>query len=328
VNEAQTPARLLISIVNYRTPELSIDCLRSLAPEASAIGAHAVVVDNASGDGSCEAIERAIAANGWGTWASLVRSDENGGFAAGNNAAIRPAFESAHPPQYVLLLNSDTRVFSGALSTLLAFMDARPDVGIAGSRLEDWDGTRQHSRYRFPSVWSELDSGLKLGFVSRLLRDRVIAAPWLEGPHRVDWVAGASMIVRREVFEDVGMMDAEYFLYFEEADFCLNARRAGWSCWYVPASRVTHLVGQSTGVTCTPARRRPRYWFESRRRYFVKNHGRLYALFCDVAWMAGFALWRVRRVVQRKPDTDPPHMLFDFLRYNRSRRGAAHGGAA
>jgi N-acetylglucosaminyl-diphospho-decaprenol L-rhamnosyltransferase len=323
-----SPVRLLISIVNYRTSDLVIDCLRSLAAEAEAIGARAVVVDNASGDSSDERIERAIAENGWSDWVALVRSDTNGGFASGNNAAIRPALESEQPPRYVLLLNSDTIVYPGALLALVAFMDARPDVGIAGSRLEDPDGTRQHSRYRFPSVWSELDSGLKLGLVSRVLRDHVIAAPWLEGPHRVDWVAGASMIVRREVFDDVGLMDAEYFLYFEEADFCLNARRAGWPCWYVPASRVTHLVGRSTGVTCTPPRRRPRYWFESRRRYFVKNHGRLYALLADAAWFAGFVSWRVRRVVQRKPDTDPPHMLLDFVRYNRSRRGAAEGGVA
>jgi hypothetical protein len=86
----------------------------------------------------------------------------------------------------------------------------------------------------------------------------------------------------------------------------------------VPASRVVHLVGQASGVTDTkkPARRTPRYWFESRRRYFVKNHGRLYKFAADVAWLLGFAQWRVRRVLQRKPDTDPPHLLGDFFRFN------------
>jgi GT2 family glycosyltransferase len=227
-------------------------------------------------------------------------------------------------------LNSDSRVSAGALGALLEFMKDHPDVGIAGSRLEDPDGTHQHSRFRFHSVWSELDSGLKLGVVSRLLRKHAVAEPLVDTAHPIDWVAGASMIVRRQVFEDIGLLDPGSFLYFEEADFCLNARRAGWSCWYVPSSRVVHLVGQSSGVTNTgeTATRRPAYWFESRRRYFVKNHGRAYAFGADAAWAIGFALWRIRRIVQGKPDTDPPHMLWDFLRYNRApSRTAGRGNA-
>jgi N-acetylglucosaminyl-diphospho-decaprenol L-rhamnosyltransferase len=146
----------------------------------------------------------------------------------------------------------------------------------------------------------------------------VIAPPPQDVSHPADWVAGASLIVRRAVFDAVGLLDSAYFLYFEEVDFCRKAARAGWPCWYVPASRVVHLVGQSSGVTDTrkPARRVPRYWFESRRRYFRGAHGSLYTLLADVAWVTGFALWRLRRFVQRKPDTDPPHLLWDFLRYN------------
>lgn len=315
-------ARLLVAIVNYRTPELTIACLRSLAPEVERTRSTRVVVaDNASGDESVERIARAIEAEGWSEWASLLPLERNGGFAFGNNAVIAPALrgDRASRPDHVLLLNSDTRVQDGALGALVAFLDDHPEVGIAGSRLEDPDGTHQHSRFRFHSVWSELDSGLKLGFVTRLLGDRVVAPRLVETPHPIDWVAGASMIVRREVFEAIGLLDDAYFLYFEEADFCLKARRAGWTCWYVPASRVVHLVGQSSGVTSTGsiASRRPRYWFESRRRYFVKNHGRGYALLADAAWLAGFVLWRLRRRVQRKPDGDPPHMLRDFLRCNR-----------
>jgi len=310
--------RLLVVIVNYRTPDLTIDCLRSLEPEVRRLGSTRVVVaDNASGDGSPQRIRGAIEAHGWSGWAALLPLDHNGGFSSGNNAVIRPALESSDKPEFVLLLNSDTVVCPGALGALLEFMDSHPDVGIAGSRLEDPDGTHQHSRYRFHSVWSELDSGLKLGLVTRLLRNRVVSPPLADAvePHPVDWVAGASMMVRRRVFEDIGLLDSGFFLYFEEVDFCLNARRAGWTCWYVPSSRVMHLVGRSTGFTRETPARRPRYWFESRRRYFEKNHGRFYALGADVAWAVGFALWRVRRIVQRKPDTDPPHMLWDFLRF-------------
>jgi GT2 family glycosyltransferase len=126
------------------------------------------------------------------------------------------------------------------------------------------------------------------------------------------------MIVRRQVFDAVGLMDDDYFLYFEEVDFCLRAKRAGWPCWYVPSSHVVHLVGQASGVTDTkrPAKRVPRYWFESRRRYFVKSHGRMYKGLADVVWLFGFGLWRLRRVLQRKQDTDPPHLFWDFFRFN------------
>jgi serine O-acetyltransferase len=125
------------------------------------------------------------------------------------------------------------------------------------------------------------------------------------------------MMVRTEVFRDVGLMDASYFLYFEEVDFCLAAQRSGWECHYVPASRVVHLVGQASGVT-TPdsTKRRPGYWFESRRRYFCKNHGGAYAICADLTWIAAFAAWRLRRLLQRSPDTDPPHLLGDFIRHS------------
>jgi GT2 family glycosyltransferase len=123
------------------------------------------------------------------------------------------------------------------------------------------------------------------------------------------------MVIRREVFASVGLLDEKYFLYFEEVDFCFQAKKAGWECWYVPASRVVHLVGQSSGVTDRkrPPKRLPKYWFDSRRRYFLKNYGWLYAVLADLAWLSGFILWRWRRAIQRKPDTDPPRMMSDFL---------------
>jgi GT2 family glycosyltransferase len=313
------PLRLLIVIVNYRTPQLTIDCLESLVPEVVELGSvRVVVVDNGSADGSAELITDAIARGGSKGFASLLARADNGGFSRGNNAAIGPALAAPEgPPQYVLLLNSDTHVRPGALGALLAFMDAHPEAGIAGSRLEHPDGRVQDSLFRFHSVWSELDSGLRIGVVSRLLGNHVVAQTPPAKLEPADWVAGASMIVRSRVFDDIGLLDEGYFLYFEEVDFCLNARRAGWSCWYVPGSAVVHLIGRSTGVTHREGapKRRPRYWFESRRRYFVKNHGRAYAWCADFAWATGFAVWRVRRIVQRKPDPDPPKFLWDFIRH-------------
>lgn len=316
---------LLVVIVNYRTPSLTIDSLRSLVSEIHSLpGTRVVVTDNNSGDGSVEQIGKAIETEGWGEWASLMPLERNGGFAYGNNAAIRPALESTNPPPYILLLNPDTIVRPGALKTLFEFMNEHPNVGIAGSRLEEPDGTPQCSAFRFHTVLSELDSGIRLGIVSTLLARWVVWPPVSEEICQTDWVAGASMIIRREVFETAGLMDEEYFMYYEEMDFCLQAKRAGWSCWYVPESRVVHLVGQSSGVTDTkrPPKRLPQYVFDSRRRYFIKNYGWLYAALADHAWASGFALWQLRRVIQRKPDNDPPQVLSDFLRNSVLLRGA------
>lgn len=307
---------LLVVVLNYRTAALTIDCLRSLVDEIAALpGSRVVVTDNASGDDSVEKIASAISTNHWHEWVELMPLEQNGGFAFGNNAAIRPVLASAVSCPYILLLNPDTVVRPGALQALLTFMHDHPDAGIAGSRLEDLDGTPQHSAFRFPSVISELDFGLRLGLASKLLSRWSGLPPIADYSHQAHWVAGASMMIRREVFEAIGLLDESYFMYFEEVDFCLRANRAGWSCWYVPQSHVVHFVGQSSGVTDSkrPAKRLPTYWFDSRRRYFLKNHGWLFTVLADAARLFGFTLWRWRRFIQRKPDTDHPKFWSDFL---------------
>ncbi|MGB3614602.1 MAG: glycosyltransferase family 2 protein [Elainellaceae cyanobacterium] len=308
---------ILVVIVNYRTPHLTVDCLRSLVGEVQRVpDVQVVVSDNLSGDDSVDVISAAIDSEGWHSWVKFVPLSKNGGFAYGNNAVIAESLATENPPDYIWLLNPDTVVRPGGLKTLVDFMDAHKDVGIAGSRLEDPDGTPQRSAFRFHTVFSELDSGLRLGLVSKLLSKWVVAPPIVDHSCKTDWLAGASMMIRREVFDDVGLMDDSYFMYYEEVDFCLAANRAGWPCWYVPESRVVHLVGQSSGVTNVkqPPKRRPQYWFDSRRRYFRKNYGRLYAGLADYAWMFGYSLWSIRRVIQNKPHVDPPKFFLDFLR--------------
>ena len=313
-----SPLEILVVIVNYRCAGLTIDCLRSLAPEVAGVeGVRVVVVENASGEDQAPRIASAIAEGGWSGWASVVSAASNGGFAAGNNVAIAPALASAGPPRYVWLLNPDTVVRPGAMASLRDFLDRRPEVGLAGSRLEDPDGTPQVSAFRFPSALGELEGGLRLGPASRLLSRHTAAYQIPEAETPIDWVAGASLMVRREVFEAIGLLDESYFMYFEEVDFCLRAARAGWPCWYVPASRVVHLVGQSSGIQAGAERaRRPAYWFASRRRFFLTHHGRARTLAADLGYAAGLGSFRLRRMIQRKPDGDPRLFLWDFVRYN------------
>ncbi|MFN4243207.1 MAG: glycosyltransferase family 2 protein [Tepidisphaerales bacterium] len=330
---------LTVVVVNYTTAPLAVDCLRSLATErerdpALASRWHVVVADNASPDDSADVLEKAVSDNGWGAWCRVARLPRNGGFAYGNNAAVVADLElwagsgvdgRTGRSRYVLLLNPDTVVRPGAMAALLAYAEAHPEVGIFGSRLEDADGTPQCSAFRFPGVLSEFESAARLGVVTRLLRRWQVAPPVQDRPHRCDWVAGACMLVRRELWERLGGMDEGYFMYFEEVDFCLRARRAGWLCHYVPAARVVHLVGQSSGVTDTkrPPTRLPAYWFESRRRYFQKNHGTAYRVAADVVWTAGQLLYRLHTTLRGRKRRDPPRLLRDFWCCAMGRRPAA-----
>lgn len=308
-------------IVNYRTAALTIDCLASLEHEVRAMpGLRATVVDNASADGSADRIDAAIADNGWGEWATLIRSPVNGGFASGNNIALRHLSTGQGRPALLWLLNPDTRILAGAARALHDFMRDHPAAGIAGSALINGDGSPWSFAFRFPTITSEIERGMRAGPLTRLLSDKVVLRPMAtDRPARVDWLPGASMVIRREVFDTIGLMDEKYFLYFEETDFCLAAQRAGWESWYVPAAAVVHIAGQSTGLNDSQPEegRVPRYWFESRRRYFAKNHGRLYAMAADAGWALSHLIWCVRRAVTRGA-ADPPALLSDFLRVTAS----------
>jgi hypothetical protein len=317
----------LVVIVNYRTAALVVDCLRSLQDEVAKASRRfgpvsVIVVDNASGDGSPDQIEEAIASRGWANWAQLRRLPRNGGFAWGNNAAIRHASESDGTPDFVWLLNPDTIVRPGALVSLLEFLQSHPQAGLAGSRLEDPDGTVQRSAFRFPSLPAEVDNGLRLGLATRLLARRVVAPEPPGEATPTDWLSGASLMIRWAVIQEIGLLDEGYFMYFEETDFCRRAYRAGWRCWYVPQSRVVHLVGQASGINAGQQnKRRADYWFHSRRRYFLKHLGKIRTAAADGLFMIGFATWRLRRRLQKKADPDPAMFLSDFARWSVWRRG-------
>ena len=234
--------KLLVVIVSYRVTDLTINCLRSLSAEVGRCpGIRVAVCENGTGGDSEECLRRAIVENGWESWVNLTAIYPNRGFTGGNNAVIRPALKSDDPPEYILLLNADTIVEEHALDTLVTFMDDHPKAGIGGSMLVAPDGTVEFSPFPFPGITTELNRGLRIGIVSKLL------PPWgfpkRDGPARVGWVSGASLILRRAVLEQVGLLDEGLYTYFDDPDICLRAARAGWETWYVPSSRVVHLGG-------------------------------------------------------------------------------------
>jgi GT2 family glycosyltransferase len=306
-----------IIIVTYKSAGLAINCLASLDAERSTPGVHfhVFIVDNASGD--TPEVAEAIEANNWSAWVTLITAPANGGFACGNNLALQRAYDYG-PPDYVHLINPDTIVRPGAIGALVDFLAATPTAGIAGSSFENADGSDWPIAFRFPSLLSEVESGLQFGPATRLLRRWTVPMRMGSTPAQVDWVPGASMMIRRAVLDTIGGFDEGYFLYFEETDFCLRAKRAGFPTWYVPASRVMHIAGQSTKITERNAapRRLPPYWFESRRRYFVLAYGAAYAVAADLAALAASALGLIKSTVQGRGNHRVPFYLSDLLKHS------------
>jgi len=265
------PSRRLpvaVVVLNYRTPDLVEGCLRSLGGQMAAGEREAIVVDNCSMDESADRIESAIERNGWSSWARVVRSPVNGGFAAGNNVGVREVDAETY-----VLLNSDTIVRDGALDRLLA-MRSGP-VAIAGPSLEWPHGERQISTFRFRTPLTELISAGRLGSVGRAFQGHVVARELSEFADDLDWVSFACVAIRREVFDRIGLLDEGYFMYFEDMDFCRRARVAGYRVGYVPKARVVHLRGGTSEVKRNTQRRerRPAYFYSARARYFRKWYG-------------------------------------------------------
>jgi len=234
-----------VVVVSYRCRELLRSCLTSIADYAPA-GTTTWVVDNASRDGTVELVRERFPT------VRLLVNDRNHGFAAATNAGI---CEGSAP--YVLALNPDVELRPGTLDVLLDLMRERPEVGIAGCRLERPDGSFDHaSRRSFPTPLGALGH---LSGVGRRARGGPFAqyrAPNVERG-RVDAVNGAFMLLRREALEGVGLFDEGYWMYMEDLDLCFRFAEAGWTTWYEPGVTAVHVKhgtsGEARSVTLTVA---------------------------------------------------------------------------
>jgi N-acetylglucosaminyl-diphospho-decaprenol L-rhamnosyltransferase len=302
-------------IVNYRTPGPAAAAARVALGEMQGLDKPLVIVlDNDSGDGSLERLRVDLTDEIDAGRVVVIDSGHNGGYGFGINVAVRYALGLPDRPRYIHILNPDATVDAGALRRLVAFMDEHPEAGLAGSIVRDISGDVVKA-FRFPSVLSELERGAEIGIVTRLLSGyRVPLDP--SDVCEVDWVPGTHMLVRSEVFASGVGFDEGYFLYFEEIDFARTVRQAGWKVYFVPDAGVFHEGGMSTGFSDS-SRHVPRYWFEARRRYFVKHHGRLYGAAADAAWVCGHAIAKAKEALLRRRSQGlrKPEEGRDFLRY-------------
>jgi len=306
------PAVLCI-LLNFRTAEMTLRAAQAALADMRAVGGELVIVDNASGDGSYETIARSVASRGWGEegLVRVIASPVNGGFGAGNNIALRMSMSDGRAPDYFYILNSDAFPDAGCIAGLVAHLEAHPRAGFACSHVRGEDDEVHTTAFRFPSIAGEFVGAARLRAVERVLPDVTVPMPIPPNTAQVDWCAGASMLVRRAMLDEIGLFDETFFLYFEETDLCLRAARTGWGCWYVRESRVVHIGSGSTGLKTT--RRMPAYWYDSRRHYFIKNHGRFYAVMALVAHVAGGVLHRARTGLAGRRPQDPNWFLSDLI---------------
>jgi N-acetylglucosaminyl-diphospho-decaprenol L-rhamnosyltransferase len=265
---------LSVSIVNTGSRELLLACLESLA----GTDAEVVVLDNASEDGSAEAVRERFPE------VRLIAQVQRAGFGANHNTVIR-----ATSGRYVYVLNEDTTADDWGFADLTAYLDSHPRVGALGPRLVYPDGRLQDSAWRFPTP---LVSAISLATLGRL----GVTQSRGDAPRAVDWVTGAALVLRREALEDVGLFDEGFFLYSEEVDLQARLHRAGWEVHYFPGVTVVHHESQFSADI--PERRINEMW-RSRHRYWRKHHSaagaRVAALATGAQYAARAALSPVRR---------------------------------
>jgi len=279
-------ADLVVIVVSFNTASLLRACLTSLRRAKVAgsrtISAEVVVVDNASTDGSPAMIRAEFPE------VRLLALDDNRGFAAANNLAMREA-----DAPYVLLLNPDTEVLGDAPAALVRFMDAHPTVGAGGGRLLNSDLTFQHSCFRFPTLPMSFFDFFPLNH--RIVNSRLngrYPRRWYNHPFPIDHPLGACLMARREAIQQVGLMDEGFFMYCEEVDWCYRIKRAGWEIYYTPDAEIIHHGGQSTRQQSGPMLVE---LHRSRDRFFRKHYGPVYAEVARAIVRLGMAA-AVRRV--------------------------------
>lgn len=269
-------------IITFNTREMTLECLRTLLADTQRIDHEIFIVDNASTDGTLDAIRKEF------PQVRLIANTQNKGFGAANNQAMKIA-----TGKYFLLLNSDAFPKPGAIPTLIKELESQPDVALLGPKLLNPDGSLQLSCFKFPSptrAW------LENTWLSTLFSRNQILGDYRcwprDAPHHVDWLIGACMLLRRDVFEKIGGFDERFFMYAEETDWQLRMQNAGYHIALTPAAQAMHLAGASTDPA-QPKKEKSlinEHFFHSLDLYALKHHGHLGLLGLRAAMITGTLL--------------------------------------
>lgn len=254
-----------VSIVNWNTEDELRDCLQSVLSQNSGVSFEVTVVDNASTDGSADMVESEFAGR-----VNLIRNDKNAGFGAAHNRSIKQSHG-----RYVLLLNPDCRMLQAdVLSMMVDYMDSNPDIGMLGPKIFNPDGTIQFSARNFPTMFAAVFRHPLFGRLfpkNRFVRDYLMTEWDHDQISDVGWLSGSALMVRRETFEQIGLLDERFFMYCEDVDWCKQAGDNGWRVVYYPKVSVSHRIGAASDKNPVPMIKQHH---RSMLLYFLKYNGR------------------------------------------------------
>lgn len=227
---------LSIIIISYNTKQLTLQCIKSILNSIKKLDYEVIIVDNASTDGTLSLVEGLKLKNkNYKIKLKIIENKKNLGFAKANNQGIRIA-----KGNYILLLNSDTKVKSGAIEGLIEFARITPDAGAVGAKLLNPDDTLQPSVFRLPTIWRAIKQ-YWLG--EEGLLDKY--APEGDKPTEVESLVMASFLITPKALKKIGLLNEKYFMYFEDLDYCRSILRAGLKIFYLPDSEIIHYHGAS-----------------------------------------------------------------------------------
>jgi hypothetical protein len=265
-----------IIIVSWNVAADLAACLRSIDAAPKPV-TEIIVVDSASADETVSMLRRDF------PHVVLFAQTENVGFTKGNNIGLRAA-----RGRCLFLLNPDTEIIGDAITRMMAYLDANPHIAMIGAHTLNSDGTYQPTRRHFPTLASELIESI--WFAPRLKRlpsHFPLGQPDPDSTHEVDWVQGSALMARRAVYEHIGGLDEQFFMFSEEVDWCKRACLAGWKTAYVGNARIVHHGGRSTEQTGAHVHI---YYQVSKIRYFKKHHGALSAQILRWYILANYAI--------------------------------------
>lgn len=261
---------LSIIIVSYNTKKITLECVKSVIQYTKEVSFEIIIIDNNSSDESVSAIAKLNNSK-----IKIIQNTENKGFGRANNQGIKEA-----KGRYVLFLNSDTLLEGTVLDRMIMWMDERPDIGISSCKLLNKDHSVQGTGGYFPTLprvfsWMTIQD---LPFVDSIIKpfhpmkekSFIKGDTFYTSPKELDWVTGAFMLVRSEVFDSVSGFDNDYFMYTEEVDFCYRAKKKNWKVYYNPKWSIIHYGGASGTVEKSIAQE-----FEGVKLFYQKHYSRL-----------------------------------------------------
>jgi len=263
---------LSIIILSYNTAELTLQCIESIEKtDLDKQKFEVIVVDNASTDATISEIKKRF------PWVHIIQNEKNIGFAAGNNVGIRNA-----QGKYVLLLNSDTKISHESFSIMLDFMEHHPKAGVSTCKLLLSDGVMDPACHRgFPTPWASMTYMVGL---ENLFPSSTLFGQYHQGykgmnlPHQIDCPSGAFFLLRREVIDEVGLLDEDYFMYGEDIDWAYRIKEKGWEIWFNPATSIIHYKKKSgrTHKDREIKRAMDRHFYETMKLFYKKHYEKVY----------------------------------------------------